>query len=140
MSLGNLNNRYLNCKSSKAGSLGGKQRENHIEHCCQHHNPSSHDPLAKCFVSSCGCVHSTSGGYNNPSEALLKIDINGEELCGGCGCVCGEGHRHFNQKLGTESALICCNAHGLRVNRSRPKNGRRILFCKKNNVKHVNYL
>jgi hypothetical protein len=25
--------------------------------------------------------------------------------------------------------LICCNAHGLRVNRSRPRNGRRNLFA-----------
>jgi len=32
--------------------------------------------------------------------------IGGEELCGGCGCICGEGHRHFNQKCGTECQLI----------------------------------
>lgn len=77
----------------------------------------------KQWVSSCGCVHNI---LNEDEKPKSKEDMS----CGGCGCICGDGHRHYNQKFGTECQLICCNAHGLRVNRSRPK-GRGLFMSRK---------
>jgi hypothetical protein len=42
-------------------------------------------------VSSCGCVH-------NILSEDAKVKGNGVDIpCGGCGCICGDGHRHYNQ-------------------------------------------
>ena len=100
---------------------------------CQNrcHTKEQNMQLPQQWVSSCGCVHNTWGeGLNNGALKDSKLKLNSAEvLCGGCGCICGDGHRHFNQKCGTECQLICCNAHGLRVNRSRAR--KRSIFLSK---------
>jgi hypothetical protein len=53
-------------------------------------------PPPKQWVSSCGCVHNI---LREKADARLKVS---GDVCGGCGCICGEGHRHYNQKCGTE--------------------------------------